>query len=168
MQKIVALVMILAAAAVGFYYFSNTANGPENSSSTAGNETMMDKNEGTTMEEKTEDMMESEKMGEEMMMKENEMEMMKKIVVTYGADGQYSPSTITIKKGETITWENDSTVFFWPASAIHPTHQIYPEFDAKKGTAPGGEWSFTFDKAGTWKYHDHLKPSAFGTVMVTE
>ena len=157
MQKIIALIVVLAAIAVGFYYFSNTANGPEESSGSTENESATNKNEEAAMKEKTTEVMESK-----------EPETIKKIVVTYGAGGEFSPNNITIKKGETITWKNDSAVFFWPASAIHPTHQIYPEFDAKKGTAPGGEWSFTFDKVGTWKYHDHLKPSAFGTVIVTE
>lgn len=167
MQKIIALIVVLAAIGIGFYYFSNTASGPEESSNTASDETMLGKDQGATMEKKANDMMESEKMGENMM-KDGESMMAKKITVTYGTNEQFNPASISIKKGERVTWKNDSTVFFWPASAIHPTHQIYPEFDAKKGTAPSGEWSFTFDKVGTWKYHDHLKPTAFGTVIVTE
>ena len=55
---------------------------------------------------------------------------------------------------------------FWPASNIHPTHMIYPEFDAKRPVASGKDWSFTFTKKGTWRYHDHLNPEATGTVVV--
>ena len=62
----------------------------------------------------------------------------------------------------------------WPASAFHPTHKAYPTtggclgstFDACKGVLPGESWSFKFDIAGSWKYHDHLKPIVFGTIVV--
>ena len=54
----------------------------------------------------------------------------------------------------------------WVASAPHPTHTNYPGFDAKQGVASGEKYSFTFDKAGSWNYHDHLIPSNFGTIVV--
>jgi plastocyanin len=103
----------------------------------------------------------------------------KEKVVTYTNSG-YSPNTLTIKKGETVTFKNQSSRSMWPASAIHPTHRVYsgtsldehcPDttgtaFDACKGYLPGESWSFTFNKAGTWKYHDHLNPGATGTIVV--
>lgn len=95
-------------------------------------------------------------------------------------DAGFSPNSITIKKGETVIWKNQSTGAFWPASAMHPTHTAYdgtalsehcPDtaktaFDACQGIATGGSWSFTFEKTGSWKYHDHLNPGHFGTVSV--
>lgn len=89
-------------------------------------------------------------------------------------DSGYSPDSITIKKGETITWKNESLQPTWPASALHPTHEIYPTkggciastFDACKGIEKGESWSFTFNILGTWKYHDHLNPSHFGAIIV--
>ena len=94
-------------------------------------------------------------------------------VITYGDTG-YSPNLLTIKAGETVTFKNNSSLSMWPASAFHPTHKVYPTtggclgstFDACKGVLPGGLWSFKFDIAGSWKYHDHLKPTVFGTVIV--
>jgi plastocyanin len=103
----------------------------------------------------------------------------KENLVTY-TDSGYSPSTITIKKGETVNFKNQSSLSMWPASAMHPTHRVYsgtsldehcPDttgtaFDACKGFLPGQSWSFTFNKTGTWKYHDHLNPSSTGTIVV--
>lgn len=89
-------------------------------------------------------------------------------------DTGYSPSSLTIKKGETVIFKNQSSRSMWPASAFHPTHKEYPTtggclgstFDACKGVQPGGSWSFTFNFAGGWKYHDHLSPTNFGAILV--
>ncbi len=97
----------------------------------------------------------------------------KGVAVTY-TDNGFSPATVTINKGETVAFKNNSSRDFWPASAIHPSHAVYPEkggcigskFDACKGISSGGSWSFTFNSAGTWKYHDHLKADFTGTITV--
>ncbi len=97
----------------------------------------------------------------------------KENVVTYTSSG-YSPSTLTIKKDETVTFKNQSSQSMWTASAVHPTHRAYPEsggclgstFDACAGVQPGGEWLFKFDISGTWKYHNHLNPGDTGTIVV--
>ncbi len=102
-----------------------------------------------------------------------------KNVITY-TDSGYTPSTITIKKGETVTWKNESGIKMWTASAVHPTHKVYPGtdialctalrpiamFDSCAGMTTGQSWSFKFDNVGTWKYHNHLNSSKFGTVVV--
>lgn len=99
--------------------------------------------------------------------------------VTY-TDSGFLPSTITIKKGQTVTWKNESSRQMWTASAVHPTHKAYPGsgieicgtntliaiFDACKGYAPGESWEFRFDNVGTWKYHNHTTSSHTGTIMV--
>jgi len=103
----------------------------------------------------------------------------KENVVTYTNSG-YSPSTLTVQKGETVTFKNQSSRSMWPASDVHPTHRVYsgtslskhcPDttgiaFDACKGFLPGQIWLFTFNKADTWKYHDHLNPGNTGTIDV--
>lgn len=83
-------------------------------------------------------------------------------------DDVYAPSSLTVKQGDTVTWRNDGTLPQWPASAVHPTHLIYPEFDPKQAIAPGASWTFTFDKAGTWRWHDHIHANVNGTITVTE
>lgn len=92
------------------------------------------------------------------------------------SDSGYAPATVTIKKGVTVTFVNASARSTWPASAFHPTHTVYPTtggclgsmFDACRGLGNGESWTFTFDQAGSWKYHDHLNPSFRGTIEVKE
>lgn len=100
--------------------------------------------------------------------------------VVYITDKGFKPILIVIKKGETVTWINNGTSEHWPASNLHPTHKIYPGsglekcgtaeessiFDACKGLKEGEMYSFTFDRSGSWKYHDHLSIGYFGTVSV--
>lgn len=81
-------------------------------------------------------------------------------------DAGFSPANITIKFGDKVRFKNDGTKDMRPASNIHPTHTIYPEFDALRGFAPGQSYSFTFAKAGEWPYHDHLDPTAGGIIIV--
>ncbi len=83
-------------------------------------------------------------------------------------DGGFEPKSVTIKKGGTVTWTSNSDIDAWVASAFHPTHLEYPGFDQLKGMKRGETYSFTFEKVGTWKYHDHLMPSRNGVVVVIE
>ena len=85
--------------------------------------------------------------------------------VSYTSSG-YSPSVVTIRAGDTVKFVNNSSNNMWPASDPHPTHTNYPEFDPMTSISPGGQWSFTFSKPGTWGYHDHLTPGKTGTVIV--
>lgn len=78
----------------------------------------------------------------------------------------YSPANVTIKKNDTVRFTNNSTKNMWPASDNHPSHTLYSEFDANSSIAPGGKYSFTYTKTGSWGYHDHLKPSCTGTITV--
>lgn len=81
-------------------------------------------------------------------------------------DSGFSPGEVTINQGETIVFENKGKDSHWPASNIHPTHQIYPEFDPKKPINPGEVWEFKFSKAGEWRMHDHLNPQITGKIIV--
>lgn len=95
--------------------------------------------------------------------------------VTYSDQG-FTPNTLTIKKGDTVTFLNQSASVVRPASDKHPTHTEYPTtggcvgstFDACKGLQPGESWSFQFDEVGQWGYHNHLNPSQKGTIVVEE
>jgi plastocyanin len=79
----------------------------------------------------------------------------------------FTPSTVTIKVGQTVTFFNGTNRQMWPASNPHPVHTDYPGFEALSPVAPGDSWSFTFTKTGTWGYHDHLMPTTMGAVIVT-
>ena len=78
----------------------------------------------------------------------------------------FIPKALTINSGNTVVFANKDSSSHWPASAVHPTHQLYPGFDARHGLAENEEYSFKFDKKGSWKYHDHLNPSLTGTIVV--
>lgn len=79
---------------------------------------------------------------------------------------KFTPSRLEIKVNDYVFFKNSSQVDFWPASASHPDHSEYPEFDAKKAIAPGKTFKFQFAKVGNWGFHDHLNPEAIGLVEV--
>lgn len=78
----------------------------------------------------------------------------------------YIPRDLTISEGTKVVFTNNGTESRWPASNIHPTHELYPEFDPKRLVKAGAAWSFVFRKTGVWKYHDHLSPEISGTIIV--
>ena len=96
------------------------------------------------------------------------------------SEGSFVPAELKIKAGDTVTWVNKDTKENWPASAIHPTHTVYPGsdikkcgtseessiFDACRGLAQGESWSFTFNEKGSWNYHNHLVLGLYGKVIV--
>ncbi len=103
----------------------------------------------------------------------------------------FSPNSVTITQGTTVTFVNKNSIDHWPASGMHPTHTIYPgvnyddgksyagskgcisegqsktgAFDACKGIKPGESWSFTFNQKGNWPFHDHLNTGSTGRITV--
>jgi amicyanin len=78
-------------------------------------------------------------------------------------DFAYSPSTITVKKGTTVTWTNqDST-----------KHNVAPDtetgdFKASELLAKGQTYSVTFNTVGTFSYHCTPHPYMKAQVIVTE
>ena len=99
--------------------------------------------------------------------------------VTY-TDAGFSPATLTVKEGETVVFKNESSGGMWVGSAMHPSHMVYSgttlqqhcpdtlntSFDECKSDAPGTSWSFTFAKKGSFGYHNHVKASTFGKIIV--
>lgn len=84
-------------------------------------------------------------------------------------DGQgFSPRELTIPIGATVRFATTTGENFWPASNFHPSHRLYPEFDAKEPVAATASWSFVFNTPGTWRYHDHLNSTHTGTILVKE
>lgn len=76
-----------------------------------------------------------------------------------------SPSSLTIKAGQTVTWENKSGETATVNSDPHPTHTAYTPLNL--GNFPdGGTLTLKFNKAGTYGYHNHLNPSERGTITV--
>ncbi len=77
----------------------------------------------------------------------------------------FSPSTITIAAGTTVTWTNNSGGEARISSDPHPTHTDLPGLDSSS-LANGGTYSFTFTQVGSWGYHNHFSPTMRGTVVV--
>ena len=76
-------------------------------------------------------------------------------------DMMFTPSQITIAKGGSVTWTNNDTV----------THTVIDDLSNVGGPAsgdipPGGKYSFTFNKTGSFQYHCRIHPSMRGTIVV--
>ena len=82
--------------------------------------------------------------------------------------GGFDQPTITIRKDQAVRFVNDSKVALRVASDPHPYHTNLPKFDAFTGVQEGDSYAYTFDKVGTWKYHNHSAPSHEATVIVKE
>jgi len=91
----------------------------------------------------------------------------KEYLVELHEDG-FSPKLLRIQKGDTVVFSTTRGEPFWPASNLHPSHTIYPEFDPKEPIEANEKWNFTLDRAGKWKYHDHLAPISKGEIVVSE
>jgi len=84
--------------------------------------------------------------------------------VTYTAGG-FSPTSLTVKAGTTVTWVNKSGSGFSLNSNPHPVHTDYPPLNIG-AVGDGQSKSLTFDKPGTYGYHNHLNPSDRGEIVV--
>lgn len=87
------------------------------------------------------------------------------IVVRMTENG-FEPKEITVPVGTAVSFSNETLGNRWPASGTHPTHDVYPEFDPQRPVPAGGSWIFTFEKIGTWGYHDHMFPNMTGSIKV--
>ncbi len=77
----------------------------------------------------------------------------------------FQPGSLTIKSGETVVWSNQGGGTGNVSSSPHPTHTDYPPLNLGD-VAPGASVSLVFPTAGTYKYHNHLNPSQFGSIIV--
>jgi plastocyanin len=81
-------------------------------------------------------------------------------------DTGFVPATVTIDAGTTVMFVNNGQALHWPASDVHPTHEILSAFDSQRGVPTGDTYAYTFTEAGSWNFHDHLNPQFTGTVTV--
>lgn len=85
--------------------------------------------------------------------------------VTITSDG-FNPTTVTIKEGEMVTWMNSDSSSHTVNSDTHPSHTLFPILNTVGLVKSGEKKSLTFDKTGTYTYHDHLNSSLKGTIIV--
>ncbi len=69
----------------------------------------------------------------------------------------YKPETITVKKGESVTWVNKDP--------FPHTVTAAGKFDSKS-IAPNGKWSYRATKTGEFPYICTLHPNMKGTIRV--
>ncbi|HEY5695334.1 MAG TPA: cupredoxin domain-containing protein [Candidatus Saccharimonadales bacterium] len=84
--------------------------------------------------------------------------------ITY-SDSGFSPKTITVKAGTTITLKNTSAANMQFDSDPHPVHTNDTELNIGS-VAAGQSTTFTVNTPGTHGYHNHLNPSDTGTIVV--
>ena len=102
------------------------------------------------------------------------------ITITFSDKG-FSLASVTVAKGTTVTFVNESKSKMNVASGSHPGHEGYDGTSRSAHCAtgysgevpfdqctPGTSYSFTFTKAGSWPYHNHFNAGQYGTVVVTE
>lgn len=88
-------------------------------------------------------------------------------VVTITKDG-FVPSTLTIKKGQTVKWVNNIDSPHRVASDPYPTHTGLPGFDSGNNLDKGSTYVFNFQNTGTFGYHDHLNPQTIKGVITVQ
>ncbi len=76
-------------------------------------------------------------------------------IVNFG----FSPATLTIKAGASVTWTNTTT------STPHTVTSNTGVFDHPM--SPGDTFSFTFSQPGTYKYHCMIHPTMTAQIVVT-
>jgi len=82
--------------------------------------------------------------------------------------GTYTPDTIRIKKGQSVTWDNHDA---------RRSRQVMPADDTTKGLAgfgtsepltKGQSYSYVFQDTGTFRYYDATGSQLIGTIIVAE
>jgi plastocyanin len=76
------------------------------------------------------------------------------------ANFSFSPATLTVKVGTTVTWKGVSGSHTVTSDAGAPM-----TFD--QSISEGGTVTVTFTTAGTYKYHCSIHASMHGTIIVT-
>jgi plastocyanin len=87
--------------------------------------------------------------------------------------GQFSPSTVTVLVGGTVTWTHDDGTNAHTVTADDGSFDSHPNCNP---TLPalgdcmtdGEEFTFTFTTAGEFAYHDKVNTGMTGTVRVVE
>lgn len=72
-------------------------------------------------------------------------------------EDSFEPATISISKGSQVTWVNKDS----------QTHQIASDLFEEETLTTDSSFTITFEKEGTFTYHDTLNPAKLqGTIIV--
>lgn len=84
--------------------------------------------------------------------------------ITY-TDNGFSPSSITVKSGTTLTVTNSSSHVLQFDSDPHPEHTDNTELNVNIVSKAQSK-TFTVTRTGTFGYHNHLNEDDRGTIVV--
>lgn len=82
------------------------------------------------------------------------------------SESGFNPTELTIKRGDSVRFVNTGRRNQWPASGVHPIHQICPGLNPLEAIQPGESFSFTVNEVKECPIHDHLFPSVRGKITV--
>jgi plastocyanin len=87
------------------------------------------------------------------------------VTITMNSNGSFafSPATVIIPVGTTVTWTNMTDA---PHTVTSDDGKTFDSGTAHPIGAQGGSFSFKFTKAGTFAYHCQFHTYMEGTVMV--
>ncbi len=94
----------------------------------------------------------------------NAIDEVNSVVIAY-SDSGFAPASINAKVGQEVVFKNNSTKELQVNSAPHPAHTLYQELNIGE-ISEGESKSTTFAKAGSYKYHNHLNASEYGSIVV--
>ena len=78
----------------------------------------------------------------------------------------FFPKTIQVSTGSTVTWTNYDAKSHWVAADPYPSNGSQPGLSSD-ALATQDSYSYTFEKPGTYTYHDELNPlKLMGSVVV--
>jgi plastocyanin len=83
-------------------------------------------------------------------------------IVNSGGGFAFTPKTLTVPVGTTVTWNNVSDTAHTSTSDDSSAVKW-----ASPDIQPGSTFQFTFTKAGTYTYHCNIHPSMTATIVVT-
>ena len=88
------------------------------------------------------------------------------VTITTDSSGNFafSPATLTVKVGTTVTWTNMTQA---PHTVTSDDGKSFDSGIATPIPASGGTFSFTFKQAGTFGYHCQIHPFMKATIIVT-
>lgn len=83
-------------------------------------------------------------------------------------DSAFVPETIKIKQGQSVTWVNNGSNLHQVAADPYPSHSKLPSLFSEESLDQNESYTFTFDKAGTYTYHDPLNPTSLKATVIVE
>lgn len=68
------------------------------------------------------------------------------------------PRTVTVRKGDSVSFVNEGAAAYWVVSDPHPAHSACSGFDSRRGLSAGESYTLIFPTATTCSFHNELDP----------